>query len=188
MALSVPLFAQTEGESTQTDSLVQTLDKVEFAIPAGTMIPIKVTQVMSSSALQSGDRFAGNVSIDVIVGDEILFAEGQKVQGKVLVTKSSGRVHGTNEISLVLDKVKQDNKYTTIVTEPMILQSSEGSSKKVLRRAAAGAALGAVIDGGEGAWKGAAVGGTLSLIGPKGELNIPAGTQLQFKVASQTQQ
>ncbi len=49
-----------------------------------------------------------------------------------------------------------------------------------MRGAAGGAAIGAIVDGGDGAAKGAAIGATASLLKKGQTITVPPGTLLEF--------
>ena len=56
---------------------------------------------------------------------------------------------------------------------------AEGAPGGAARKVGAAALVGGAIDGGEGAAKGAAVGGAVALLAPGNHIKIPAGTLVE---------
>ena len=71
-----------------------------------------------------------------------------------------------------------DYRYPIVTAEYKVQGRSQGTAKKTL----GGAALGALIDGSDGAKKGAVAGFGLSLLSKGKQVSIPAGTLIDFRL------
>ncbi len=76
------------------------------------------------------------------------------------------------------DIVINDHRYPIITDEYEIQGRSQGTAKKTL----GGAVLGALIDGSDGAKKGAAAGLGLSLLSKGKQVSISSGTLIDFRL------
>jgi hypothetical protein len=77
-------------------------DKVmpPVVVPAGTVIPIKLTSRISSKHAQDGDGIYGTTSFPITVNNKIVIPEGSHVKGKITEVKRPGRVKGKAELAL----------------------------------------------------------------------------------------
>lgn len=70
-------------------------------LPLSTILPIKLTTIVSSHTSRAGDAIAAVVAAPIIIGDRIIIAPGTKIEGTVMYTSKS---HNRFERSqLVLD-------------------------------------------------------------------------------------
>ncbi|MDC1105579.1 hypothetical protein OAT16_02675 [Prolixibacteraceae bacterium] len=158
---------------------------VTLVLEAGTMIPIRISSLLVASAIQPGSKFAGVVSMDIITADGSILPQNSKAQGVILSAKKGGRLAGSAEIVLKLTHIQYKNMYYPIETFTLVL-SSENAGKETVRKAGAGAAIGAVFNGGKGAGRGAAVMGGLQLLTNNGDMKVPVGYVLNFKLEKRT--
>ena len=82
-------------------------------------------------------------------------------------------------VKLELTDLLLDDQLVPILTDEYEVQ---GRSQGTLRNTGVGALLGAVLDGGDGAKKGAAVGFGYSLLSRGKQIAIPAGTLIEFRL------
>src|SRR5215471_17499660 len=77
-------------------------DKVlpPVVVPAGTVIPVKLTSRISSKHAQDGDGIYGTTSFPITVNNKIVIPEGSHVKGKITAVKRPGRVKGKAELAL----------------------------------------------------------------------------------------
>ncbi|QZE12824.1 hypothetical protein K4L44_09505 [Halosquirtibacter laminarini] len=155
-----------------------------LVLESGTVIPIKLTSNLIASSSKPGDKFSGVVSMDIIAKDGSVLPQNSKVQGEIVSAKKGGRLAGSAEMVLKLNFVQYEKKYHPIVSMGLKI-NTEGAGKETIRKAGAGAAIGAAFNGGKGAGRGAAVMGGLQLLSHNGDMRIPAGYVLNFTLGQE---
>jgi hypothetical protein len=100
-----------------------------------------------------------------------------------MASKKAKRVRGKAEVMFALDQVNVGGQLMPIVTTP-IQDIAASSTRKTAKGAAAGAAIGAIADGGEGAAKGAAIGAGASALKKGESAGNAAGALVEFKLAA----
>jgi hypothetical protein len=151
-------------------------------IPAGTTLVVRTIDAISSSD-QAGKRFAGKLDTSLVVNGNVVAPAGSKVYGRVNNSQSAGRAVGQSQLSISLTDISINGKLVRIATSSS-MHSGASSGAKTARGAGAGALIGAAFDGGRGAKRGAAIGAGASLLKPGEAVSVPAGTLLDFQLAS----
>ena len=136
-----------------------------------------------SSSDQAGKRFAGKLDTSLVVNGNVVAPAGSKVYGRVNNSQSAGRAVGQSQLSISLTDILINGKLVRIATSSS-MHSGASSGAKTARGAGAGALIGAAFDGGRGAKRGAAIGAGASLLKPGEAVSVPAGTLLDFQLAS----
>ena len=154
-------------------------------IPAGTPISVRLGQTISSETARAGDRWTGTVYERVVVDGRTVARRGDRVRGRVVNAKTSGRLSGTALLELQLTSVKGIPVKTNIVSEEG--KSHKGRNTKAIGGgAAAGAIIGALAGGGKGAAIGAGAGAAVGTGGAaatgKKNVTFPVETILDFTV------
>jgi hypothetical protein len=140
-----------------------------ITLPAGTMIPVRVTEWLSSDKNQSGDRFSASLEQPLVANGWVVASRGQIVTGRVALAKKAGRASGVSQLGVELsDLTLIDGQVLPVKTQ--LLQSSAGTSHGrdvagVALTTGVGAAVGAAAAGGEGAAIGAGAGAVAGIIG-----------------------
>jgi len=140
-----------------------------LALPAGTLLTVRVTQELSSDRNQQGDSFTATLEQPLVSNGWVVMRHGQTVMGRVAVAKPGGRVRGVSELGLALDQITLvDGQQLRIRTK--LLDASGGASKgrdasAVGTTTGVGAIIGAIAGGGEGAGIGAAAGAAAGVAG-----------------------
>jgi hypothetical protein len=140
-----------------------------ITLPAGTVIPVRVDDWLSSDKSQPGDRFSATLEQPLVANGWVVAVRGQVVTGRIAVAKKAPRGGGESQLGVELSELTLvDGQVLPVRTQ--LLQSSGGSSTG--RNAAAvatttgvGAVIGGAAEGGEGAAVGAIVGATAGIIG-----------------------
>lgn len=149
-------------------------------IPAGTVLLVRMVDPVSSKDPQ-GKRFTTTLETDLAVNGVVVAKAGTKVYGRIQSAQQARRYTGQSKLDLQLTEVAVGPNLVPILTSGYAEAGSK-SVGKTARGAAAGAAVGAIADGGEGAGKGAAIGAVASGL-KKGEaVSINPGTVLEFKL------
>lgn len=172
-----------------------------IAVPADTVIPLRLNQGLSSRTAQQGDAFTASVTAPVVVDNSVVIPQGSIVHGRVTeVMRAERRQNGTiavafNKLELPsTEKVEIHGSLTSLENEKgeeeKVGQEGEVEGKSTTKRnvvfigggAGAGAAVGAIAGGGKGAGIGAAVGaglGTLGALVAKGnDVQVASGSEI----------
>ena len=132
-------------------------------IAAGTMLPVRLSQTISSDKNQPGEAFSATLDQPLVVDDFIIADRGARVQGRIVEAQKAGRVSGVAALAIQLTSLHTtDGQDIAIQTETFTKEgptSKAEDAKKVGIGAALGAAIGAIAGGGKGAAIGAGVGG-----------------------------
>jgi hypothetical protein len=140
-----------------------------ITLPAGTMIPVRLTEWLSSDKNQSGDQFSATLEQPLVANGWVVAVRGQIVTGRVAQAKKAGRVSGVSQLGVELSELTLvDGQVLAVRTQ--LLQSSAGTSNGrdaagVATTTGLGAAIGAAAEGGEGAAIGAGAGAVAGIIG-----------------------
>jgi hypothetical protein len=140
-----------------------------ITLPAGTMIPVRLTEWLSSDTNQSGDQFSATLEQPLVANGWVVAVRGQIVTGRVAQAKKAGRVSGVSQLGVELSELTLvDGQVLPVRTQ--LLQSSAGTSNGrdaagVATTTGIGAAIGAAAEGGEGAAIGAGAGAVAGIIG-----------------------
>lgn len=126
-------------------------------LPAGTMLPVRVTETLDSGKSQPNDAFHGALASDIGVQGVIAIPRGTPVQGRILDVKEAAHFKGNAALSVELTDVTARGKQMSVVTNPYT-KEGPGRGKNTAMKAGGGAALGALIGGLAGGGKGAAIG------------------------------
>jgi len=182
--------AEPRAVSSQQPVTPPTLPQpVTVSIPAGTRVAVRMADAIDSSTNKPGELFLAILDEGIPLEGADVIPKGTDVYIKLANAKSAGRVTGTSELELQLNKMVWQGK-----TYPLVSNSYEQKGKSRTKQTATrvgigagvGAAIGAIAGGGKGAAIGAAVGGggaTAVQVFTKGEqIKVPSETQLDFNL------
>jgi hypothetical protein len=160
-------------------------------IPAGTLIPIRMTDTLDSATTQSNSVFHGSLANDLIVDGMVAARAGAAVTGRVVTAKDATHFSGSSELSIELTRIDTVDHPMDVVTDAYTKQGN-GRGKNTAMKTGGGAGLGAIIGalagGGKGAAIGAVAGGGLGA-GANGvtrgqQVQIPTETLVSFHLQS----
>ena len=152
-------------------------------IPAGTTLPVRVTQTLDSATTQQGDRFSGVIASDVVVDGLVAIPAGSAVSGQVDAVQEAAHFKGASLLTVSLASVSKRGDRMSIATDPYTVEGKSRGKNTALKTgggAAVGAILGGIFGGGKGAAIGAAAGGGVGA----GSNAVTRGQQVQ--IASET--
>lgn len=159
----------------------------DVTLPAGSTIPVRLTQALASNTNQTGDSFSGVVAADVMQDGLVVLSRGATVTGTVVDAKDATHFKGNSSISIALNGVTRHGDHLALPTEA-ITEEGKGRGKNTAEKAgigaAAGAILGGIFGGGKGAAIGAAAGGGTGLginaVTKGQQVSIPSESILRF--------
>ena len=136
-------------------------------------------QGLTSGKNETGESFRTVLDKDVVVSVVVVLKRDADVTGTVVEAKKSGRVKGKGKMVLTLSSFKAGQQSVAIQTNTLTFES-EGSKgrdgKRIAAAVGAGAGIGAIADGGDGAAKGAVIGVAVGV----GATLLTRGKEVEF--------
>ena len=156
-------------------------------IPAGTVVPIILTEALDTKTAQPNDVFHGTLAQDLVVNGVVAVPRGAGVQGQVIDAKGAAHFKGQSYLSIGLTQLSAYGKRFDIQTDTFN-QAGKARGKNTAEKAGGGALLGALIGGLAGGGKGAAIGAAagggagagVNAITRGQEVQIPSESRLEF--------
>ncbi len=163
--------------------------KAMVTIPAGTRLLVRMSNGINSKNHKVGQRFTALLETNLMADDHVVAPVNSTIYVRLAESKSAGKATGKSELMIELtDVVVDGTAYPLMSDDYSVAGNSETkkTTKRMVRGAGLGAAIGAIRDGGSGAAKGAATGtivnAGISLITKGEQVSIPAGTLLEFRL------
>lgn len=161
----------------------------DITVPAGKEIPVRITETLDSERTQTGARFSGVVTREVVADGMVVLPAGASVSGRVIDAKDAGHFKGHSALSIELTEVRRHGTPVAIATSPYTVEG-KNRGKNSAEKIGGGAAVGAVLGGIFGGGKGAAIG---SLAGAGGgaayqgftrgqQVTIPSESVIRFRL------
>ncbi len=148
-------------------------------IPAGTVIPIRITDTLDSQTTQPNTVFHASLGGDLIVEGMVAARSGASVVGRVVSAKDAGHFSGNSELSIELTRIDTVSGPLTVITDAYTKQGN-GRGKNTAMKSGGGAALGAIIGALAGGGKGAAIGAVAGGGAGAGVNAVTRGQQVQI--------
>jgi hypothetical protein len=160
-------------------------------LPAGTVIPIRMTDTLDSEKTQPNTVFHGSLAGDLIADGMVVARSGAAVTGRVITAKDAAHFAGSAELSIELTRIDTVDHPVDVVTDAYDKQGAGRGKNTAIKTgggAAVGAILGGLLGGGKGAAIGAASGGGIGA-GVNGvtrgqQVQIPTETLVTFHLQS----
>ena len=127
-------------------------------LPAGTVIPIRMTDTLDSASTQSNTVFHGSLAGDLIADGMVVARSGASVVGRVITAKDATHFAGSSQLSIELTRLDTVDHPVDVVTDAFT-KNGNGRGKNTAEKTGGGAAVGAILGGLLGGGKGAAIGG-----------------------------
>jgi hypothetical protein len=168
-------------------------------IPAGTVLPITLTNRITTKHAKDGDGVYGKIAFPITLNNKIVIPEGSHVRGKISEVRRPGRVKGKAEMTLNFQTLVLPNGVTVPIYTSLRSaggagerkgeatvegESSKGEDAKTVGTTTAeGALIGVIADRGKGAAIGGAAGaavGTAAVLLTRGhDLVLEPGTTIE---------
>jgi hypothetical protein len=160
-------------------------------IPAGTSIPVRITQTLDSATTQTGDKFTGVIASDILQDGMVVLPAGTPVTGRVDEAKNAAHFKGSSLLSISLSSISRRGERIEVATDPYSKEGAgrgKNTAEKVGGGAAVGAILGGILGGGRGAAIGATAGGGVgagaNTITRGQQVQIPSESVVRFKLSN----
>jgi len=176
----------------------------EIVIPAGTKVPIKLENAISTKSNQQGDPVYAQTTFPVVLNDRIVIPAGAYVQGRIMQIKPAPRFKGRAEVMMHFTTLIYPSGYTvmlpgSIENAPAVdkakVKDKEGTiradsdkgrkaAEVAVPAAEGGAMAGGLASGSRGgalagAGLGAAVGVGIAMFSHGNEVKLMPGTTLE---------
>jgi hypothetical protein len=160
-------------------------------VPAGTTIPVRITETLSSESSQDGQPFHGIVTHEVVMNGYVVIPGGAPVTGRVIDAKDATHFKGSSGLTIELTSLSRHGNAMQISTEPYSV-AGKGRGVNTAEKVGGGAAIGAVLGGIFGGGKGAAIGagagaggGAILQGATRGQqVTIPSESIIRFRLAN----
>ncbi len=191
-----PVAAPAPSENVPVENVSLPAPVVEVRVPhtvtlaAGTLLPVRIGESLSSARNQPGDTFLATLTQPLVIDGWVIAERGARVEGRVVDSAQAGRVKGASHLGISIVRLATaDGQNIRIRTEQFVKDaaSSNGTdAAKIGGGAAIGAIIGAIAGGGKGAAIGAGAGGAVGagdvLLTRSKTAEIPVETRVSFKV------
>jgi hypothetical protein len=182
----------------------------QWAIPAGTQVPVALKHAISTKSAREGDAVYAQTTFPIVLNQKVLVPAGTYVQGRISKTERAGRMKGRAEVLIHFTTLIYPSGYTVLLpgavenvpgADKTSIKDSEGTIQqdrqtgekieKAAERGAEGGAGGAVIGGlssgsatgaGIGAGIGGAAGIAIALLSRGADVRLEAGTTVQMVI------
>ena len=163
----------------------------EVTIPAGTVVPIRITEALDSKTAQTNDAFHGALAADLGTQGVIALRRGAPVTGRIIEAREAAHFKGQSLLSLELTDIQRGSQKIGVTTDAYTKQGA-ARGKNTATKAGGGAAFGAIIGALAGGGKGAAIGGLAGAAAGTGvnaatrgeQTVIPTETLINFQLQS----
>jgi hypothetical protein len=158
----------------------------QVTIPVGTELYVRMIDSISSDESHEGETFRAELDKPILVDNQTIIPRRADVFLKLVGLQSAGKLSGTSELKVQMDKIVIDKTPYNIVSNTYIRTGSpEGqkAARNVGLGAAVGGILGGILGGKKGAVIGAGAGGGGGAVISKGEqIHIDSETSLVFRL------
>src|SRR5580658_10321637 len=192
----VPAAAPAPPENVPVQNVSLPAPVVEARVPhtvtlaAGTMLPVRIGEALSSARNQPGDTFLATLTQPLVIDGWVIAERGARVEGRVIDATPAGRVKGVSHLGISIVRLATaDGQNIRIRTEQYVKDgptSTGTDAAKIGGGAALGAIIGAIVGGGKGAGIGAGAGGAAGagdvLLTRGKPAEIPVETRVSFRV------
>src|SRR5438093_2395150 len=158
----------------------------QVTIPAGTEVYIRMIDSIDTEQAHPNETFRASLDKPIVVDGKTIIPPRSDVFVKVVEVQSAGKLSGTSELKVELDKLFIGKQSYPVVSNTFT-ETGSSQGKKAARNVGIGAAVGGIIGGILGGKKGAIIGagaggGGGAVITKPDQIRINSETQLLFKL------
>ena len=154
-----------------------------IAVPAGTVVLVRMYDSVDTVRHREGHRWTAILEANLSVDGRLVAPRGSIAYGLVTQASSAGRLAGKSSLTLRPTGLLIGSDLHPIVTGELLAVAESGAARNTAGRTARSAAIGGLIGGSDGARTGARIGLAASLATKDGQIQVPAGTLLEFALA-----
>lgn len=184
--------AQQAETNEQLKREVERLKPRTYTLPAGTIIPVRLTRELTTSQVSNGSTFDALLEKDLLSENTVVAEAGARVTGIVVSSDPGGRVKGTASLTVGVRSILDVGGNPIAVSTTSYTVDAESTKKKDAVRTGIATGVGAVIGGIAGGGSGAAIGagagaaaGVGTNMATRGKAAvIPAETLLQLELTT----
>ena len=151
-------------------------------VNAGTRLMIRTETVLNTGKIKKGERFTGVLEGNLMSGDVTIALAGTKVYGKVVAVKKAKRGRAKKKqarLVLQLTDIMINDQLQPIVSDELTFDTEK---PETLKKVAKAAAIGAVIDGKDGAKRSAKIRTGIELVKKGQQINIDKDSLIEFRL------
>ncbi|HTM50467.1 MAG TPA: hypothetical protein VL285_17355 [Bryobacteraceae bacterium] len=164
----------------------------EVTLAAGTLLPVRLVETVSSDRNHPGDNFHASLSEPLVVDGLVIAEKGARAEGRIVETQQAGKVKGVASLALELTRLHTSDGQSVAISTASFTKTGPESKRSDAAKIGGGAALGAIIGAIAGGGKGAAIGagvggaaGTGAVVTTRGNPAVlPSETKISFRLAS----
>ena len=158
----------------------------QVTIPAGTEVYIRMIDSIDTEKSHPNETFHASLDKPIVVDGQTIIPGRSDVFVKVVEVQSAGKLSGTSELKVQLDRLFIGKQSYPVVSNTFT-ETGPSEGKKAVRNVGIGAAVGGIIGGILGGKKGAVIGagaggGGGAVITKPDQIRINSETQLLFKL------
>lgn len=164
----------------------------EVTLPAGTVLPVDLETSVGSDISRVEQPVHGRLRRAIIAHGVEVIPAGAAISGHVTAAERPGKVKGRGYVAFRFTQLDTPGAGTSRISTALISRTAPATKKqdtmKIGAPAAAGAAIGAIVGGGDGAAKGAVIGGAAGtgyVLSTRGkEVRLGKGADLTVKLTA----
>jgi len=181
--------ARTEPENV-TPPPPAPLEPHRVTLNAGTLIPVRLVDGLSSERNLPGDTFTATLDKELVVDGFVIAERGARVEGRVVASDRGGRVRGVASLQVEIVRLRLSDGQTIGLQTETFERRADPTHNQDAAKVGGGAALGAIIGALAGGGKGAAIGagvggaaGTGDVLATRGKpATLPSEMRLTFRL------
>ncbi|HEV2386549.1 MAG TPA: hypothetical protein VGS20_04765 [Candidatus Acidoferrales bacterium] len=160
----LPLWAgqQQAGQSEQAPPPTQIVPDQALpptlTLPAGTVLPVRVMEWLSSKQSRPGDSFSAMLDQPLVANGWVVSRRGQYLFGRVVVAQKAGHGKHSSELGVDLNELTLVDGQAVPIQTQLLQSSGPGSTGRDVMLLVASTILGAAIGGAAGDGTGAVIG------------------------------
>ena len=143
---SVACSTKPAGENTEASATSSTSGSKQVALPAGTVVTVRLSSAVGSKISAKGDHFSATVATPVQLDGKVVLPAGAEALGKVVEAVPQGRFKGAAVLRLVLESVSVNGDSYDVQTSS-VSRYQKGKGKRTATFIGGGAGGGALIGG-----------------------------------------
>jgi hypothetical protein len=135
--LAASALAQTSGTGSAPEANASqhapapAADSNRLTIPAGSQIPISLTQAISTKNAREGDAVYAQTTFPFVIDNRVVVPSGTYIQGKISSVKRAGHGHGRAEILMHFTTMIFPTGYTVML--PAYIENTPGAEKQSVK-------------------------------------------------------